>query len=86
MIATTNLVEVSSRHVTNPPALVAHGHADLLEELILDLGRGELLSEGNQILDREEADRVLVVGLQTTVDGEAVRHDVRFGERLHERL
>ena len=73
-------------HVANTPALIRHGLANLLQQLLVHFGRGELLGDRNKVLHCEQPYRVLVVGLQAAVNGEAIAEDVRLGKILHKCL
>ena len=67
-------------HVTHAPTLIRHGLANLLQQLLVDLSRGKLLGNRDQILHGQQAHGVLIVGLEAAIDGETIAEDVRLGQ------
>ena len=61
LILQAYLNEVICNHIPDPPALITGALSDLYEELLLYFRATQLLRNSNQILHRQESNRVLVI-------------------------
>lgn len=82
----TYIIKVRGCHVPNTPALVADTLLDLLKQMLLHFSGGDSLCDGNQVLDGEKADRVLIISLQSAVNRQSIGKDVWLREMGKERL
>jgi len=46
--------------------------SDLLQKLFLNVGRGHTFREDNQVLNSQEADGILIIGLKSTVNRQSL--------------
>ena len=79
-------IEVISCHVSHPPTLIRDTLSNLLQQLFFHFGRRKLLSDDDQVLDRQQPHRVLIITLKAAVYGETVRKNMLLSEVLRERL
>lgn len=80
----TNLVEMRRRHVPHPPTLIRHGLTNLFEKLVFHLWWGQLLRNSNQVFDSEKSHGVLIIALESTIDGKAVAQYMLLRQLLDE--
>ena len=72
----TYFIEMGRGHEPYTPALVSHRLSDLLQQLLLDFCRGELLRNSDQILHSEKTNGILVVTLEAAVYSETFVQDM----------
>lgn len=73
-------------HVSHSPALITDTLLSLLQQEILNFSRGEFLRDGNEILDSQQSDGVLIVSLQPPINLQAFGDDMLLGILFKEGL